>query len=164
MTLRDALARSEVFGDLDARQLDLMSRLFVERPTRSHQVLVRQGDRVPAVGDALFIVVDGTVALHIDGVPDTHDGAVAWLSSGDVFGVASIVDQGLRSATFIVGQAGAVGCLARRTLDALVHSDLDLAARVEFALARQLARDLRVFDANLRFAAVGRQADHEADR
>jgi CRP-like cAMP-binding protein len=151
MPLLDTLRASSLFGELDPASLDLLSRLFVERPVRGGEILVHQGDRVHPVGDALFIVTDGAVAVQVEG--RTGGGGVetlAVLGPGDAFGVASLVDPAPRAASCVVVEPGRVAVLARRTLDALVHSDLALAARVEHALARQLARDLRVFNRHLR--------------
>lgn len=155
MSVVETLRRSVLFGDLDPEQLDLLSRLFIERTTRRGEVLVRQGDRVPPVGDALFLVIEGSVQVKVDGVGGEDDGPLALLGPGDAIGVASLVDEAPRSATCVVVEPGRVACLARRTLDALVRSDLGLAARVEHALARQLARDLRVFNRALRAAHDG---------
>lgn len=153
MHLIDSLRGSSLFGDLPPAQLDLLSRLFVERPVRGGEVLVRQGDRVHPVGDALFIVTEGAVAVQVEGpLPGGGQGVetLAVLGPGDAFGVASLVDPAPRAASCVVVEPGRIAVLARRTLDALVHSDLALAARVEHALARQLARDLRVFNRRLR--------------
>lgn len=158
MTLVDALRASVLFGDLDAEGLDLLSRLIIERPMRRGEVLVRQGDRVHPVGDALFLVVEGEVHVEIAGVEAPGGIPLAVLGPGDAFGVASLVDEAPRSATCVVAESGRIACLARRTLDALVHSDLALAARVEHALARQLARDLRVFNGRLRASHGGPEA------
>lgn len=150
MPVLEAMRGSALFGDLDPTQLDLLTRLFVERPARAGEVLVRQGDRVHPVGDALFIVIEGAVAVQVEGAAHHEVETLAVLGPGDAFGVASLVDPAPRAASCVVVEPGSIAVLARRTLDALVHSDLPLAARVEHALARQLARDLRVFNRRLR--------------
>jgi len=156
MSVQQALSRSVIFGDLPAPQLDLLSRLMVERAVRKGEVLVREGERVHPVGDALFLVVEGHVDVMRADRAHRGEGPLSVLGPGDVFGVASLIDDSPRAASCIAADRGTIACLARRTLDALVHSDLELAARVEHALARQLARDLRVFDRRLQRANAQR--------
>lgn len=145
MNLIEALQGSTLFGDLPPTDLDLLSRLMVERRFRAGEVLVREGERPHPVGDALFLILEGHVSIQIESRRSAGLGPLTTLGPGEFVGVASLLDDSPRSASCVMVDNGVVACLARRTLDALVHSDIKLSARVEYALARQLARDLRVF-------------------
>lgn len=149
LTLDEAIARSSLFGDLDPRSRELLGRLLVERTARNHEILVREGDRPHPYGDALFLVLEGQVEIRREDRDKAGAGPLATLGPGDFFGVVSLVDDGPRHATCVMATHGRLGCLARRTLDALAHSDLEVAIGVEHAIARQIARDLRMFNEKL---------------
>lgn len=144
MTLDEALSASTLFADLAAGERDLLARVMVVRSFRPGEVLVREGERPHPVGDALFLVLEGQVDVH-----RADRGALGRLGPGDFIGVASLLDDSPRAASCTVAEPARIACLARRTLDALMHSDIRLAGRVELALARQLARDLRLFNHDL---------------
>ncbi len=149
LSLDEAIARSSLFGDLDARSRALLGRIMVERTARRGEALVREGDRPHPYGDALFLVLEGQVEIVRKDRDEAGAGPLALLGPGDFFGVVSLVDDGPRAATCQMASHGRLGCLARRTLDALAHSDLDVAVGVEHAIARQIARDLRLFNEKL---------------
>ncbi len=149
MTLTEALQTAELFGDLNDEQRALLGRVMVERPMRRGDVLVREGDRPHPVGDALFLLLEGEVSVTCERMDAAGLGPIAVLEPGEFLGVASLFDDSPRAATCVMTRAGRVACLARRTLDALIHSDMAVGAAVELALARQLARDLRMFDRGL---------------
>ncbi|RME22140.1 MAG: cyclic nucleotide-binding domain-containing protein [Deltaproteobacteria bacterium] len=149
MKVRDALERAQLFSELDPVYLDLLARVMVERPTRAGEVLVKEGDHPHPVGDVLFLLLEGGIAVQRAQHQGAGRGPIATLSPGDFFGVVSLFDDSPRSATCVVSQPGRVACLGRRTLDALVHSDPKVGLAVELALARQLARDLRMFNRRL---------------
>lgn len=149
MTLAAALKASTLFADLDPGEIELLTRVLVERRVKAGDYLVREGERPHPVGDALFLILEGQVHVVTESRRRAGKGPLTVLGPGEFIGVASLLDDSPRSASCVMAEPGRVACLSSRTLDALVHSDIRLAARVEHALARQLARDLRMFTHSL---------------
>jgi CPA1 family monovalent cation:H+ antiporter len=84
---RDLVARLELFGDLDSRQLESVLKLLRPRFTVPNELIVRKG----GPGDSMFFIASGTVevALSDSSIP---------LRRGDVFGEMALLNGEPRQA------------------------------------------------------------------
>lgn len=88
------LAATEVFGDLDQRELDAVAQVAVPRRWERGQVIFREGDQ----GDTCYLIRTGAVVLtreHQDG----RMVALAELRAGALFGELAMFRGETRSAT-----------------------------------------------------------------
>jgi voltage-gated potassium channel len=85
----DRLARVWLFAECSPAELELVGRAAVPRHAAAGDVLVREGE----LGDELFVIVDGRVAVTLATAP------IAELGPNDFFGEMALVDGGERTAT-----------------------------------------------------------------
>ena len=102
-----------------------------------------------AVGDSLFIVKYGTVAVVKSG--RGGDEEVARMSAGQHVGEMALVDDDTRSATVQAVEHTELVRMRRQDLEQLLARDEALGHRVYRVLARYLCRRLRQTTADLTF-------------
>jgi CRP/FNR family transcriptional regulator len=134
------LAHTEVFGDLEERELDEVAQVAVPRHWQKGEVIFREGD----VGDTCYLLRSGAVVLtreHQDG----RMVALAELRAGMLFGELAMFRGETRSATAeAIEPASAVKLLASlaervsRTNERLLQQSFQtVAGRVASALLAQ---------------------------
>lgn len=119
------------------------------------EVLIRQGCPV----DSLFIVLDGHVAVGIDGL-----GELARLGSGEILGEMSMVDSRPPAATVTAADEVVVLGVSKDRLIAKLDTDFAFAARFYKALATFLSGRMRDTVIRLGDGGSGRPGkDEETD-
>lgn len=136
------LRRSPAFARLDDEELLALRDAFRVGEHAPGYVFCREGDR----SEDVWMVTGGEVAVSSRGTE------IARLRPGDLFGLAALVDGGVRAAT--CRAAGDVGpCtaarLSRADADRLFRQAAPIAIAFQRAVARQLARDFRQMTARL---------------
>jgi CRP-like cAMP-binding protein len=91
MTRLRALRPVPIFRGLTKEDLFEVARMITEVTYPADETVVREGDP----GDALYIIVEGTVEIHTGGR------VVARMTAGDFFGEISLFDGQPRSATVV---------------------------------------------------------------
>lgn len=91
--IRKLLARSWIFSDLSATEMDALVQLAKMRACRPKQQVVRKGDS----GGHIFAVLRGRLKAVTPGV--AHDAAFNIMGPGDLFGEIAAFDGKSRSAT-----------------------------------------------------------------
>ena len=76
----------------------------------------------------------------------TGYGYVERLKSGALFGLISLIDHGTRAATCKAQGPATVGTRPRAAFDLLCNANATLAQHFQFAIARQLAKDMRIYN------------------
>ena len=99
MATIDALGRSELFGQLDTKHLERLSRVSRGFSCGAGEVIFNEGDE--AVD--LYILTDGRIALEID-IQVVHDRppvptTVDLVGPGDCFGWSALVEPNVYTAT-----------------------------------------------------------------
>ncbi len=145
----DAARGTDLFAGLDEGDMYHLARIGRLVPVRTDEVLVRQG----AAADRLFIVVEGTFEVLVDGRP------VARLGPGETVGEIALLDPGPRSADVVATADGRVVEMMSDELDRLMADRPRLGHRVTSNLAADLAGKLRRTDA----LHVGSGPDAEPD-
>lgn len=150
MNLIAGLLKASMFHEFTADQLEILARVMVEQRYRAGHVFIEEGDRPHPVMDALFLVLEGTVHVTTERRRTAGEAPLAALGPGDLFGVVALVDEGRRSARCEAAGEVRVASLTRQAYQLLVRTDVRVATQFQHALARQLARDLRAMDVQLR--------------
>ena len=90
----ERLASTSFFADADAAAVERIAGAGVERELRRGDVLFYEGDPP----DALYLVVDGRIAIAMASQVDHRESVVALMEAGDLFGEMGMLDEGPRSA------------------------------------------------------------------
>ena len=129
------LAATEVFGEVEPRELEEVAKVAVPRSWDRGQVIFREGD----VGDTCYLLRSGAVVLtreHQDG----RMVALAELRAGMLFGELAMFRGETRSATAeVVEPASAVALLAN-DVQRLIRRNPDLALKLLASLAERVSR------------------------
>ncbi len=135
--LDQLLENDWLFDDFSARELEQLAGAMVERHVYSGEVLVLEEERP----DRLFVVIEG--AVEVSRQSDQGDRVLAVLGPGSMFGLVALLDRGRRAATCVARGPGKVAELPRDSFDLLYQSNAPLADKFQYAIARQLARDVK---------------------
>ncbi|MGH2715268.1 MAG: Crp/Fnr family transcriptional regulator [Thermoleophilaceae bacterium] len=129
------LARTEVFSDLDPRELEAVAQVAVPRSWSRGEVIFREGDE----GDTCYLLRSGAVVLtreHQDG----RMVALAELRAGSLFGELAMFRGETRSATAEAVEAATAVALLARDVQRLVRRNPDLALKLLASLAERVSR------------------------
>ena len=161
------LRRTELFGGLDDAAAERVAERLVRRTYRKGQPLFYQGD----AGDALYVVVDGAVAVVISNAEGDRV-VLRTLAPFDTVGELALLDDEPRSATAEAVEPTAALVLSRAAFLALMHEHpllVDELLRSLGGLVRRLSEqtadfvflDLagRVAKALVRLAGAGPHGD-----
>jgi CRP/FNR family cyclic AMP-dependent transcriptional regulator len=165
------LARTEVFGGLERRELEDVARVAVPRRWERGEMIFRAGDE----GDTCYLVRSGAVLLtreHQDG----RMVALAELRAGGLFGELAMFRGERRSATAeaiepttaVALLAGDVQRLVRRNPDLALKLLAALAERVSLTTERLLQQSFQTVAGRVASAllaqTVARQAEGASER
>ena len=129
------LARTEVFSDLEARELQAVAQVAVPRNWERGEVIFREGD----AGDTCYLLRSGAVVLtreHQDG----RMVALAALRAGALFGELAMFRGETRSATAEAVEATSAVALLAGDVQRLIRRHPDLALKLLAALAERVSR------------------------
>jgi len=129
------LAATEVFGDVEPRELEEVAKVAVPRHWDRGEVIFREGD----VGDTCYLLRSGAIALtreHQDG----RMVALAELRAGHLFGELAMFRGDRRSATAEVVEPATALALLAKDMQRLVRRNPDLALKLLANLAERVSR------------------------
>ena len=151
MEILEQLQISPEFADFSLDELTALSKAIVVRNYPDGHEFIREGEK----GDTLFLLIDGVVLVTRFSQHNSHQynshqyrasEYVERLSNGALFGLISLIDHGSRAATCKADGEVVVGSLPRNAFDLLCNANATLAQHFQFTIARQLAKDLRVYN------------------
>ena len=141
MELIQQLQSSPEFADFSLDELGALSKaMVVNNYPHGHQ-FIREGEK----GDTLFFLIEGTVLVTRNTHPYGAAEYVERLVSGALFGLISLIDHGNRAATCSAEGQVMVGSLPRAAFDLLCNANASVAQKFQYAIARLLAKDMRVY-------------------
>ena len=129
------LANTEVFGDLEERELNEVAQVAVPRHWEKGEVIFREGD----VGDTCYLLRTGAVVLtreHQDG----RTVALAELRAGMLFGELAMFRGETRSATAEAIEATTAVALLATDVQRLISRNPDIALKLLASLAERVSR------------------------
>jgi CRP/FNR family cyclic AMP-dependent transcriptional regulator len=139
---------------LSDEDVEWMADAGVRRRLPVGSVLIREAEPI----DALIFVLDGEVAVTVDGV-----GEVARLGSGEILGEMSLVDESMPSATVTVIEPTEVLMIDRDMLTARLEADSAFAARFYRAIAMYLSIRMRTTVRRLGYGNAAPSSEEELD-
>jgi CRP-like cAMP-binding protein len=84
-----------IFADLDAEDLEELAAIVEERRIEAGRDLFREGD----VGDAVYLIVKGSVRVFVGGTDDRPETTLSEQGAGACIGEMAVLDAAPRSAT-----------------------------------------------------------------
>jgi CRP-like cAMP-binding protein len=129
------LARTEVFSDLEPRELEAVAQVAVPRRWDRGQIIFREGDE----GDTCYLLRSGAVVLtreHQDG----RMVALAELRAGAMFGELAMFRGETRSATAEAVESTSAVALLARDVQRLIRRHPELALKLLAALAERVSK------------------------
>jgi len=151
-SLRNELANTPLFGDLDSASLHTLIRKVRVVILEAGQVLFRQGD----AANSLYVIVDGAVVPIAEG---ERRRKLAVLERGEFFGEIGVMSKQPRNATIEAIVDTKLLAIDRRVLWELIAKQPSVAKSIlRFLRARLIDRQIRT---NLFFAAFA-HAEREA--
>ena len=129
------LARTEVFSDLEPRELEAVAQVAVPRSWDRGEVIFREGDE----GDTCYLLRSGAVVLtreHQDG----RMVALAELRAGSLFGELAMFRGETRSATAEAIESTEAVALLAPDMSRLIRDNPDIATELLATLAERVSR------------------------
>jgi CRP/FNR family transcriptional regulator len=129
------LARTEVFADLEPRELEQLAQVAVPRSWERGELLFREGD----AGDSCYVLRSGAIVLT-RGHDDGRVIALAELRAGSMFGELALFGGERRSATAEAVELTEAVALLRPDIQRLVRSHPDIALKLLSAMADRVRK------------------------
>lgn len=130
------LAKTELFCDLNPRELRVIDAFVQERSFLAGEVIFDAGED----SQALYVIAHGKVAIC---QPGRHAEPLAALAAGSFFGEMGLLDGSPRSAQARAVDATTLIVLSRTDFARLMDSHARIASCIALQLARYLGRRLR---------------------
>lgn len=142
--LAELLRTSPDLQPLPSDILAAISHGLVRERLAPDQVVLREGERAKAA----YLVISGEV--EVVRVRGDKEHRLNLVRAGDWFGLVAMLSDGPRSATCRAVGAAEIGVLGTPVFSLLFNAHADLCLAFQKALARQLARDFRNLDRQIR--------------
>jgi CRP-like cAMP-binding protein len=142
MDLLEQLQATPEFAEFSVDELSALSQAMVVNHYADDYEFIREGEK----GDSLFFLIDGQVLVTRYSHQLGSAEYVERLSKGALFGLISLIDHGNRAATCKAEGSVTVGSLPRAAFDLLCNANATLAQHFQYAIARQLAKDMRIYN------------------
>ncbi len=127
--------RVALFADLDAAQLQTLSRLASVRHFAAGAPILREADP----GDLFFALVRGEVKVFVDS-PEGREVVLTHLQAGDFFGEMALLEGEPRSASVTALVESELVALARDDFFALLARDFALTKKILQTISARLRR------------------------
>jgi CRP-like cAMP-binding protein len=146
MLLKSFLKCQSFFKNLTEPDLDALARaIYVEDRPAGH-LLVQEGK----LGKDLYILVEGEVKVTRYNPLNGESEELKVLKPGEMFGLLSLADRLPAAASCVAHGPVKVGILTRTGYNLLSKSAAPIALGFQFAVAEQLASDIRQRNVSLR--------------
>jgi CRP-like cAMP-binding protein len=144
--LKDCLLTSSAFVDFTQDDIDALTHAMSIDEHPDGYGFINEGDR----GESLYMLVQGKVQVTRQSYNKKGTEFIEYFKKGALFGLISLIDNGKRSANCQAYGRVTVASLPQSAFVLLCNSNSNLSQRFQFLIARQLARDTRVYNKALR--------------
>jgi CRP/FNR family cyclic AMP-dependent transcriptional regulator len=127
--------RVALFADLDAAQLQMLSRVASVRHFAAGAPILREAE----AGDLFFALVRGEVKVFVDS-PDGREVVLTHLQAGDFFGEMALLEGEARSASVTALSESELVALSREDFFALLARDFALTKKILQTMSARLRR------------------------
>ncbi len=133
--------RVALFADLDAAQLQALSKLATVRHVAAGAPILREAEP----GDLFFALVRGEVKVFVDS-PDGREVVLTHLQAGDFFGEMALLEGEPRSASVTALIESELVAIAREDFFALLARDFALTRKILQTMSARLRRSNEVIE------------------
>ena len=133
--------RVALFADLDAAQMQALSRLATVRHVAAGAPILREAEP----GDLFFALVRGEVKVFVDS-PDGREVVLTHLQAGDFFGEMALLEGEPRSASVTALTESELVAIAREDLFSLLARDFTLTRKILSTMSARLRRSNEVIE------------------
>src|SRR5688500_6891712 len=141
----EVLKGMQLFGYLSYKELVRVMNITETREFAESEDIIREGEP----GDAMYVLLAGSVRLHKGGV------TVAELGKGQHFGEMALVDRTQRSLTATAREASRLLLIRRKDFYAIIKKEPSLSVKLLWSFVQVLAERLRKTTADLSGALRG---------
>lgn len=146
MQLKHFLKSHSLFRNLSVSDCDALAHAFEIREYAAGDGIVREGKP----GKELYLLIEGEVRVTQYNLVTGELEERKALRPGELFGLLSLIDHLPTAAGCVATTPVKVGVLGRTGYNLLAQSAAPIALSFQFAVAKQLAADLRHQDESLR--------------
>jgi CRP/FNR family transcriptional regulator, cyclic AMP receptor protein len=143
--------RVALFADLEAGELEALSRVASVRPYPAGSSILREAEP----GDLFFVIARGEVKVFVDS-PDGREVVLTHLQAGEFFGEMALFEGEARSASVSALVDSELVVLARNDFLALLARDFTLTRKILKTLSARLRRSNGIIE-SLALEDVGRR-------
>jgi serine/threonine protein phosphatase PrpC len=147
----EVLKGMQLFRYLSYKELVRVMNITETRDFKANDDVIREGEP----GDAMFVVLSGSVRLHKTGV------TVAELGKGQHFGEMALVDRTQRSLTATAREEARLLLIRRKDFYAIIKKEPSLSVKLLWSFVQVLAERLRKTTADLSGALRGERPPAE---
>jgi serine/threonine protein phosphatase PrpC len=141
----EVLKGMQLFRYLSYKELVGVMNMTETHEFKTGETVIQQGE----VGEAMFVVLSGTVRLHEGGVD------VAKLGKGQHFGEMALVDRTVRSLSATAAEPSRLLAIHRKDFYAIIKKQPELSVKLLWSFVQVLADRLRKTTADLSGALKG---------
>lgn len=145
----EVLKGMQLFRYLSYKELVGVMNMTETREFQAGDAIIREGE----VGDAMFVVLSGSVRLH-QGAVD-----VAELEKGQHFGEMALVDRTVRSLSATAAEPSRLLAILRKDFYGIIKKEPELSVKLLWSFVQVLADRLRKTTAELSGTRKGEDAD-----
>jgi CRP-like cAMP-binding protein len=140
MNFTEYLNQIPSFSDFTQDEIHLLAQAMATKEYSEGHVFVKEGK----TSDGLYLIIDGEVVVSRERKDHGID-IMERLVSGELFGLVSLIDHGVRSATCTAAKKVTAAYLPRAAFQMLYQAHTCLGYHFQHMIARQLAHDIRIY-------------------
>jgi CRP-like cAMP-binding protein len=138
-----ALESLDFFKLLSPTQVQKLRLAMPVKEHRKGQVFWKAGTPIKKERCAVYFILEGQVSVAAAAAQVSQVPVARILHPGDIFGLVTFFDTKFHSATCRAETVVRAAAMTRSEFDSICQSDIALASAFMYAMARQLARDVR---------------------
>ena len=140
MLLADLLQTVPMFSDFTQGEIMILEKVLRVQSYRDGHTFIKEGTG----NQTMYLIIDGEVQVTRTRANAPGYDLVKKLGQGDIFGLISLIDRGISTATCRASGKVEAASLPRPAFDLLMNNHASIAKHFKRLVARQLAHDIKV--------------------